>query len=56
MYATKKWPIIKKYAEVELRPPSGSDFSQAIKEAKALITKAQNGAWKELTVYVSNCL
>lgn len=50
-YMSKKWPIVKKYAVVELRPPNGQDFTNAVSEAKTLVAKAKDGAWKDLTVY-----
>ncbi|XP_045207981.2 ATP synthase subunit g, mitochondrial-like [Mercenaria mercenaria] len=49
-YSSKKWPIIKKYAAVELMPPTPADIPRAISEAASLVSKAQNGAWKNLTI------
>lgn len=51
-YQKKKIPIVKKFALVELTPPTPGEIGKAIGEAASLIGKAKNGAWKNLTIYV----
>ncbi|XP_060560508.1 ATP synthase subunit g, mitochondrial-like [Ruditapes philippinarum] len=50
-YMGKKWPIVKKYAVVELAPPTPAEVGKAFGEFASLIGKAKKGGWKDLTVF-----
>ncbi|KAL4228951.1 ATP synthase subunit g [Mactra antiquata] len=50
-YSQKKFPIVKKYAMVELVPPTPVQAVQGLGEAVSLVAKTAGGGWKNLTVF-----